>query len=410
MAAHLEGKGASVLDFTGFAQKFGPVISYVRFGANPAAINQVRVDDGAADALIGGDVVVSSSPKASNTYRPGMRAVLNTAEMPTGDIVLNRDARLRTDARVEAIIKVTGKENLRLTNANRLAEELMGDAIYANMIMLGMAWQEGLVPVGLAAMLRAIELNGVAIERNKTAFAVGRLASADPAMLNVAEEKTKTEDLDAIVVRRAEFLAGYQNVRWAKHFRDLVERVRAAEASVGGGDALAKAVAKSLFKLMSYKDEYEVARLHMQTGFIRKLREEFEGDFTVHYHMAPPFLPLGLDHRGRPRKIELGQWMQAPMRLLARLKFLRGSAFDPFGYSAERKMERELISWYEALIETMLEKLPQTGAARLLPIAEAAMDIRGYGPVKKKAVTQVKARVEKLLAELDTPEAFKQAA
>jgi indolepyruvate ferredoxin oxidoreductase len=357
MAAHLEGKGASVLDFTGFAQKFGPVISYVRFGANPAAINQVRVDDGAADALIGGDVVVSSSPKASNTYRPGMRAVLNTAEMPTGDIVLNRDARLRTDARVEAIIKVTGKENLRLTNANRLAEELMGDAIYANMIMLGMAWQEGLVPVGLAAMLRAIELNGVAIERNKTAFAVGRLASADPAMLNVAEEKTKTEDLDAIVVRRAEFLAGYQNVRWAKHFRDLVERVRAAEASVGGGDALAKAVAKSLFKLMSYKDEYEVARLHMQTGFIRKLREEFEGDFTVHYHMAPPFLPLGLDHRGRPRKIELGQWMQAPMRLLERLKFLRGGAFDPFGYSAERKMERELISWYEALIETMLEKL-----------------------------------------------------
>jgi len=409
MAAHLEGKGASVLDFTGFAQKFGPVISYVRFGAEPAAINQVRVDAGAADALIGGDVVVSSSPKASNTYRAGMRAVLNTAEMPTGDIVLHRDAQLRTDARVDAIARVIGKENLRIADANRLAEELMGDAIYANMIMLGMAWQEGLVPVGLAAMLRAIELNGVAVERNKAAFAIGRLAAADPAALNVSEETTQPECLETIVSRRAAFLTEYQNARWARRFRALVGRVEAAEAE-HGGDALSTAVAKALFKLMSYKDEYEVARLHMQSGFLGKLREEFEGDFRVHYHMAPPFLPVGKDHRGRPRKIELGQWMQIPMRLLARLKFLRGSAFDPFGYSAERRMERELIDWYESLIETMLERLPRTGTDRLVPIAEAAMDIRGYGPVKEEAVAEVKARVEKLLAEPDAPETLRQAA
>ncbi|QKV19183.1 indolepyruvate ferredoxin oxidoreductase family protein [Oricola thermophila] len=410
MAAHLEGKGTSVLDFTGFAQKFGPVISYVRFGKNPEAINQVRVDAGAADALIGCDVVVSSSPKASNTYRAGMRAVLNTAEMPTGDIVLRRDAELGTDARVEAIAGVIGRDKLRTADANRLAEDLMGDAIYANMIMLGMAWQDGLVPVGMAAILRAIELNSVEVERNKAAFAIGRLASADPEALNVTGAPTEPESLDAVIVRRAAFLADYQNARWADRFRALVERIRAAEAGHAGSESLSTAVAKSLFKLMSYKDEYEVARLHMQTGFIGKLQEGFEGDFKVHYHMAPPFLPLGKDHRGRPRKIELGQWMQLPLRLLAKLKFLRGSAFDPFGHSAERRMERELIDWYAGLLEMMLEKLPQTGIEPLLPIAEAPMDIRGYGPVKEKAVAEVKARVEALLAEIDAANGLRQAA
>ncbi|GAB4353764.1 MAG: indolepyruvate ferredoxin oxidoreductase family protein [Oricola sp.] len=410
MAAHLEGKGASVLDFTGFAQKFGPVISYVRFGADPAAINQVRVDAGAADALIGGDVVVSSSPKASNTYRAGMRAVLNTAEMPTGDIVLHRDADLRTGDRARKIAEVIGSGNLRTVDANRLAEELMGDAIYANMIMLGMGWQEGLVPVGLAAMLRAIELNGVAIELNKAAFAIGRLAAADPAALGGGDGPAAPESLEAIVSRRAEFLVGYQNAAWARRYRATVDRVRAAETARGGDGSLVKAVAKSLFKLMSYKDEYEVARLHVQSGFLDRLREDFEGGFKVHYHMAPPFLPLGTDHRGRPRKIELGQWMQAPMRVLAGLKFLRGSVLDPFGYSAERRMERQLIGWYETVVETLLERLPDTGADRLLAVAEAPMDIRGFGPVKEKAAAEVKERVERLLSGPDAPETLRRAA
>nr|WP_193177217.1 indolepyruvate ferredoxin oxidoreductase family protein [Oricola nitratireducens] len=410
MAAHLEGKGASVLDFTGFAQKFGPVISYVRFGADPAAINQVRVDAGAADALIGGDIVVSSSSKASATYRAGMRAVLNTAEMPTGDIVLHRDASLNVDKRVDAIAGVTGTGNLRITDASRLAEDLCGDAIYANMIMLGMAWQDGLVPVGLPAMMCAIELNGVQVERNKAAFSIGRLACGDPDALGTEAPGSGEESLDDLIARRAAFLANYQNNAWADRYRARIERMRKAESAHDGDEALTRAVAKSLFKLMSYKDEYEVARLHMETGFIDRLRSEFEGDFKVHYHMAPPVLPLGEDHRGRPRKVELGQWMQAPMRVLAKLKFLRGTAFDPFAYTAERRMERDLIGWYEALITRMEEALPRTGADALLPIAGAAMDIRGYGPVKEKAIAEVKARVDDLLAGLDAPVSVRQAA
>ncbi|MFZ2103472.1 MAG: DUF6537 domain-containing protein, partial [Oricola sp.] len=272
--------------------------------------------------------------------------------------------------------------------------------------MLGMAWQDGLVPVGLDAMLRAIELNGVAIERNKAAFAIGRLAAGDPAVLNVTEETSEPESLDTLVKRRADFLTGYQNAAWARRYRTLVGKMEAAK----GGEALTKAVAGSLFKLMSYKDEYEVARLHMETGFLERLKEEFEGDYTVHYHMAPPLLHTGHDRRGRPLKAEFGQWMQAPMRVLAKLKFLRGTAFDPFGRSAERRMERELIGWYVELIKRIIAELPVTGPDALLPIAEAAMDIRGYGPVKDKAVAEVKDRVARLLADLDAVEAVRPAA
>jgi indolepyruvate ferredoxin oxidoreductase len=306
MAAHLEGKGASVLDFTGFAQKFGPVISYVRFGADPAAINQVRVDAGAADALIGGDVVVSSSPKASNTYRTGMRAVLNTAEMPTGDIVLHRDASLRSDARIEKIAEVIGRDNLRTADANRLAEELMGDAIYANMIMLGMAWQRGLVPVTLDALTRAIELNNVAVDANKRALACGRLMAADPSALAAhlnpkPDFATSPED---IIARRAEFLEGYQNRAWADRYR---RRMAEFEASmpVENRLELVNAAAKSLFKLMSYKDEYEVARLHDDPAFRKSLTDRFQGDFRIVHHFAPPLLAGGKDARGRPLKTRL---------------------------------------------------------------------------------------------------------
>ncbi len=400
MAAHLEGKGASVLDFTGFAQKFGPVLSYLRLAARPEDIHQVRIDDGAADALIGCDVVVSSSPKASATYRAGMGAVVNSAEMPTGDIVRLRDADLNVPGRLGALARTIGATNLRAIDANALAERLCGDAVFANMIMLGAAWQQGLVPVSLDALMRAIDLNKVAPDKNKVAFAIGRLACADPAALAPESEPAETiETLDAVIARRADFLSSYQNAAWAQRYRTTIDRVRAAERPLGT-ETLTDAIARSLFKLMSYKDEYEVARLHMETGFIGKLRDEFEGDFSVNYHLAPPALPLGKDARGRPRKIQLGQWMQLPFKALARLKGLRGTPFDPFGYTAERRMERDLIGWYDDLVALMLQKLPRVGAARLLPIATAAMDIRGYGPVKNKAVHEVRARVDALLAEL----------
>jgi indolepyruvate ferredoxin oxidoreductase len=403
MAAHLEGKGASVLDFTGFAQKFGPVLSYIRLASAPEAVNQVRIDEASADALIGCDLVVSSSPKASAAYHHGTRTVLNTAEMPTGDLVRFRDADLRSMTRLDAIRDVLGERNVDALDANRLAEKLFGDAVFANMLLLGFGWQKGLVPVSLEALSRAIELNGVEIEKNHAAFAAGRLAAVGEEFApDSAEESWRAETLDEIIARREAFLKGYQNAGWAARYRAAVDRVREAEKACGS-EALTQTVARSLFKLMSYKDEYEVARLHMQTGFLEKLKEEFEGDFKVHYHLAPPILPFGHDARGRPNKKAFGQWIQSPFRVLARLKFLRGTAFDLFGYTAERRAERELIGWYEGVVDTLLSSLGKADITALAAIAVQPMEIRGYGPVKDKAIAETKAEVAGRLAALQKP-------
>jgi indolepyruvate ferredoxin oxidoreductase len=401
MAAHLEGRGVSVLDFTGFAQKFGPVLSFVRIAASPAELHQVRIDQGAADALIGCDLVVSSSPKASGTYRAGTRAVMNTAEMPTGDVVRFRDADLAGKARLRSIERVLGAGNLATINANALAEKLLGDTVYANVMMLGFAWQQGLVPVSLEAMSRAIELNGVAVERNRQAFAWGRLLSADPSFVRGATDDTpeEPETLDGVIARRVAFLTAYQNASYAARYAATVARVRDAEAPLGS-EALTDAVARSLFKLMSYKDEYEVARLHMETGFLDELQREFEGDFKVNYHLAPPLLPAKNDARGRPRKRSFGPWIQTPMKLLARLKVVRNTPFDIFGYTAERRTEKALIGWYEAQVERILRNLDAPHFTSLLAIAKAPMDIRGYGPVKEAAIHTVQAEVERLWSRL----------
>ncbi|MAS14789.1 MAG: pyruvate ferredoxin oxidoreductase [Nitratireductor sp.] len=395
MAAHLEGKGSSVLDFTGFAQKFGPVLSYVRLASSPDDIHQVRIDRGAADALIGCDIVVSSSPKASASYRPGMRAVVNLAEMPTGDIVRKRDASLRVDRRLAAIEGVTGKDALAAMDANRLSEKLMGDTVFANVMMLGFAWQKGLVPVSLNALTQAIVLNGVAIEKNHRAFLIGRLAAEKPdALKGLFDPKPQTDGtLDAIITRREAFLTDYQNATYAARYRRLVDRVRAAEAPFGS-DAVSQAVARSLFKLMAYKDEYEVARLHTETGFSARIADEFEGDYRIVHHLAPPFLASGKDARGRPLKREFGPWVRLPFRMLARMKRLRGTIFDPFGYTAERRMERELIDWYEAHVEKALATLDAGNVSELAEILALPMQIRGYGPVKEEAAKRIRAEMD----------------
>jgi len=404
MAAHLEGKGASVLDFTGFAQKFGPVLSFIRLSDNPDDIHQVRIDQSAANALIGCDIVVSSSPKASGTYGPGMRAVVNTADMPTGDIVRHRDASLETPARLRHLERVVGSDNVRSLDANRLSDALFGDTVFANVIMLGAAWQQGLVPVTSEALMRAIELNGVAIEQNKQAFASGRLAAADRNFVTSLLGQAKNEEtLDEIIARRVEFLTAYQNADYADRYLKFVSQIRAVEErQAPESQALTTAVARSLFKLMAYKDEYEVARLHMQTGFQEKLRQEFEGDFAIKYHLAPPILSSGRDARGRPLKRQFGQWIQPAFRLLARLKFVRGTPLDVFGYTHERRMERGLIDWYEKLVTDLTPWISPATIERLVKIAAAPMDIRGYGPVKMEAVAKVQKETEDLLRLLKT--------
>jgi indolepyruvate ferredoxin oxidoreductase len=253
------------------------------------------------------------------------------------------------------------------------------------------------VPVSYEALSRAIELNGVAVERNRQAFAWGRLLSASPDVVHeIANDRPEEpETLDQVIARRVAFLTAYQDALYAARYEMMVARVRKAETALGS-EALTDAVARSLFKLMAYKDEYEVARLHMETGFLDTLQREFEGDFTVRYHLAPPLLSSRLDARGRPKKRAFGPWIQTPMKVLAKLKIVRGTLFDIFGYTAERRNERALIGWYEAQVEKILDHLDAPRFADLLAIAKAPMDIRGYGPVKEAAIHKVKGEVERL--------------
>ncbi len=277
--------------------------------------------------------------------------------------------------------------------------------MFANVIMLGAAWQNGLVPVSLEALLRAIELNDVAIDNNKRAFACGRLAvaAADVAASLLGPPPTQ-ETLDQIIARRAEFLTAYQNARYAQRYLDMVNAVRADEGErVPGSQQLTQAVARSLFKLMAYKDEYEVARLHTDTGLKQRLQREFEGDFAIKYHLAPPLLPAGRDARGRPLKRAFGSWIEPAFRALARLKFLRGTPFDPFGHTSERRMERNLIGWYETLLTDLRPLLHAETAATMVEIAALPMEIRGYGPVKDAAVETVKTKIATLRNRLPQP-------
>jgi len=403
MAAHLEGKGASVLDFTGFAQKFGPVLSYVRLAQAPEALNQVRIDRARADALIGCDLVVSSSPKASATYRAGhTRAAVNSTEMSTADFVRFRDANLRANERIEAIRRAVGE--LSTVAANELAEQLLGNTIYSNVLMLGYAWQRGLVPVSADALLRAIELNGVEIENNRRAFGWGRLAAAQPelveARLRRAETSFAHEPLESVIERRVAFLTEYQDSRLAERYRALVERARRAEAAFSSGGALpfTDAVARAWFKTLAYKDEYEVARLHVASGFLERLREEYGPGAKLRFHLAPPLISRGVDARGRPRKREFGGWILPVFRVLARLRRLRGTKLDPFGHTAERRLERELIVELEQTVETLLATLSPANVRQATDIVKLYLEIRGYGPVKTEAAARIRAQVAQALA------------
>ena len=394
MAAHLEGLGSSVLDFTGFAQKFGTVLGYVRIAQRPEEVHQVRIDQAAADAVIGCDMVVSSAPKASAHYRRGTRIVLNRAEMPTGDLVLNRDADLRIDDREAVIAQAVGVENLSAFDANRMAEVLMGDAVFANVMMLGFAWQKGLVPVSLTALEQAIELNGVVPDKNRAAFGFGRVMAGNPEAIEAhfAPAPKPDETAEALIARRMEFLTGYQNAAYAQRYKSQLDAL--ASKLPEGSDELMRAAAKSLFKLMAYKDEYEVARLHRQSGFEERIADSFEGDYKVHYHLAPPAWPTGKDGRGRPNKRKFGPWMGRAFDVLAAMKPLRGTWADPFAYGADRKLEVALIDWFE----DVMAKAPALPHDAALEVLSAPMEIRGYGPVKEAAAEKVQAEVAARLA------------
>ncbi|SMP35813.1 indolepyruvate ferredoxin oxidoreductase family protein [Shimia sagamensis] len=390
MAAHLEGMGSSVLDFTGFAQKFGTVLSYIRLGANPAAVNQVRIESGAADAVIGCDVVVSSAPKASMHYRKGAQIVLNTAEMPTGDLVLNRDADLKVGVREDVIRKAVGAENVRALNANKMAEKMMGDSVFANVMMLGFAYQRGLVPVSEMALKQAVLLNGVAVEKNAKAFDIGRVLAHDPDAFSW-EKPRKEETVDAVIAKRVAFLSDYQNVAYARRFEQRIADL----ARVLPDDLLIEA-AKSLFKLMAYKDEYEVARLQLDRQFEVRLHKEFEGEFKVNYHMSPPILPLGRDAEGRPKKIKLGPWMRPVLGALAKARGLRGSMLDVFRFSADRKLDLELLLWFEGVLDLVEKGYGAGNRDTCWALLTAPKEIRGYGVVREVSADKARKSVTML--------------
>ncbi|MGH1539132.1 MAG: indolepyruvate ferredoxin oxidoreductase family protein [Arenicella sp.] len=403
MAAHLEGKGASVLDFMGFAQKGGTVMSFVRIGKNPQALNQVRIDTGMADAMIACDMIVGTDPRSLKVLRHGQsKVIVNLSELPSGDFVMDRNADMQTDLRVSTLRQAVGDDCVDTLDANKLAEKLLGNTVFSNVFLLGYAWQKGIIPLSLKAMERAIELNNVAIDKNKKAFNWGRIAAEDlPFVLKVIgndESQTIATELNDIISKRETFLTQYQNKAYAKAYTDFVAKVKEQEKRLNCSDfKLTETVARYLFKVMAYKDEYEVARLFTDGSFIKQITHNFEGDYTLKFHMAPPLLSRKLDAEGRPRKKQFGPWMYPALKVMAKLKFLRGSKLDIFGYSQERQSEIKLIEDYKTIIESLFDALNSDNLATAIKIAEFPDQIRGYGPVKEKALKESEETVKHLL-------------
>ncbi len=407
MAAHLEGKSASVLDFMGFAQKGGAVMSFVRLADVPERLNQVRIDTQQADAILACDTVVAAQPEPLAAVRHGRTRILaNVHETPVAESLQNPDASLKTELLLAKLRFAAGDERVETFDAQRLAEDFLGDTVTANVLAMGYAWQRGLVPVGLAAMERAIELNGVAVAANQAAFSLGRLAAHDPgacaALLGVqAFAADEPDSLDALMARDMSHLTAYQNDAWAQRYAALVREVHAREqAVVPGSERLTRAVAHSLRKLMSYKDEYEVARLYTEPSFRQALQQQFEGDVRLSFYMAPPLLARGGDG-APPRKIEFGSWMLPAMRWLAKAKSLRGSVFDVFGKTEERRMERALITRYEERVRELLPQLTAENLKLATEIAAVPMTMRGFGHVKQANVVLARVREAELLHRFD---------
>lgn len=408
MAAHLEGLSILTLDQTGLAQKNGAVVSHVRIAPKPEMLNAARIGAGEADLVLGFDVVVSASPKSLATFGKGRtRAVLDDHFAPTASFVQNTAIDFRQEATLLSLKKAAGEDAVQMISASKLGTALMGDAIAANMFLLGYAWQRGLVPIGFDAIDRALELNGTGLAMNRAAFAWGRRAAVDPEGVIAAAglgkpTEPKAETLEDIVERRSAFLTDYQDAKYAARYRELVETARKAEAPLGSTD-FAMAVARNAFKLMAYKDEYEVARLHRDTSFQRKLAEQFEGDFKIKHHLAPPMISKIDPRTGHPGKIAFGGWIRPVFGVLAGAKFLRGTALDPFGRTEERRMERQLITDYFALIPQLSASISAGNHKLSVEIAGLPSEIRGFGHVKAAAFERFKRRREQLLAKLNRP-------
>ncbi|HXY90265.1 MAG TPA: DUF6537 domain-containing protein, partial [Xanthobacteraceae bacterium] len=363
-----------------------------------------------AHLVLGGDIVVVGSKRVLSAMRSGeTTVVVNTHETLPGDFTRNADFSLPTERLKREIAKAADKDRAHFIEATKLSTALFGSSVGQNIFLVGYAYQLGGVPISAEAILRAIELNGEAVAMNKAAFEWGRRAALDPAALAKlvtpitapTEARRLSGSLEEMIERRAAFLADYQNAAYARRYRGIVERARAAEAAKAPGEAaLAEAVAKYLFKLMAYKDEYEVARLFTDGSFEKQVAAAFDGDLRYEFHLAPPLLARKDPNSGRPKKMSFGPWIRPVFGLLAKFKFLRGTPIDPFGYSAERRLERKLVADYEANLEELIANLSPANRALAVAVASIPEKIRGFGQVKQRSVTAAKAEESVLLTRL----------
>ena len=417
VAAHLEGKGVTVLDMAGLAQKGGAVWSHVRIAERQERLHAARIAAGEANALIGADLVVSANDETIAKMRSGFtRAVVNSAHSVTsdevrrfaaqaqsGDLARYPDLRFPSAEMQQRIID--SAVNAEFLDATRFATGLMGDSIFTNVFLLGFAWQKGLVPLAEDSILQAIELNGTAAQASRAAFLWGRRAAVDAGQVIALIGKPEgarpelSRNIEEAIARRAAYLTSYQDPRYARRYTDMLARVEQAERRLPGQSRrLRAAVASSYFRLLAYKDEYEVARLYSDPAFLDQIRASFEGDYRIRFHLAPPLLARRDPDTGVPVKRSFGPWTMKAFRLMAAMRGLRGTPFDLFGYSRERRMERQLIADYEDQLEALLEKLAPWNLELAVQVASIPEQIRGFGPVKEHYLRAAKRREKELMA------------
>lgn len=402
-AAHIEGKGASAFDQTGLAQKNGAVTSHIKVAATMAELDTVRIDEAEADLLLGCDLVVSAAPSVMKLYdSERTQGVVNTALVPHAGFVMDTTVNFHEKETLDAIQYAFEKGELSVVNATRIATKLMGDAIATNMFMLGYALQKGWMPVSLQAVVKAVELNGIAVKANLDALNWGRLMAHEPEKVLplVADESREAvaESLDDIIAKREADLTLYQNAAYAKVYSELMKNVREVESGLmNGHDVLSHIVAKNAYKLMAYKDEYEVARLYTSGEFMARLQEEFSDWKKVRFHLSPPLFVRKDKNTGEPKKYTFGPWVMSVFKVLAKLKGLRGTVWDVFGYSAERKMERKLITMYLSLCEEVVMNLTPEKLDTAIDILKFPEEIKGYGPVKERNAEKTLKKLNKKL-------------
>ena len=405
MAAHIEGRGIVVVDQMGFAQKGGPVMTHLRIGASPEAINAVRLNAGAADLLISCDLMVAASDGALTLLSPEKtRALVNSHETITGDFTRNADLRYPDISLRKRLEGALGRHRLEMIESTGIATRLLGNAIASNLFLVGYAWQKGLIPLSEEAVMQAIELNGVAVQWNQEAWRWGRRAAHDFEAVaalckdpNTGNIDAPNEPLEDLIKRRATDLKDYQDAAYADRYLTLVRSVEAVEKKrLPGRTSLTAAVARYAYKLMAYKDEYEVARLYCDPAFKQKLDAQFEGDYSLRFNLSPPLLARKDKLTGRPGKMEFGPWLLPLFGLLSKLRFLRGTPFDPFGRTPERKMERELINDYEQTVAELLQTLDHDRYPLAIEIASLPEQVRGYGYIKTENVAKTRAKLQSL--------------